>query len=42
MRSVSGTAVEVPALGPQVEVVTPGVLREHVVGLARRTAGLYG
>jgi predicted DNA-binding transcriptional regulator YafY len=41
MRSVSGMAVEVLALGPHVEVVAPAELREHVAGLARRTAALY-
>jgi len=42
MRSVASTAIEVLALGPQVEVVAPVELREHVADLARRTAGLYG
>jgi predicted DNA-binding transcriptional regulator YafY len=42
MRSVSGMAVEVLALGPHVEVVSPPELREHVASLARRTADLYG
>ena len=41
MRSVSSMAVEVLALGPHVEVVTPPELREHVAALARRTASLY-
>ncbi len=41
MRSVSSMAVEVLALGPHVEVVAPAELRDHVAGLARRTAGLY-
>ena len=42
MRSVASTAIEVLALGPQIEVVAPVELREHVADLARRTAGLYG
>jgi predicted DNA-binding transcriptional regulator YafY len=41
MRSVSSMAVEVLALGPHVEVVSPADLREHVADLARRTAELY-
>src|SRR3954471_6570304 len=41
MRSVASMAVEVLALGPHVEVVSPTELREHVAQLARRTAGLY-
>jgi predicted DNA-binding transcriptional regulator YafY len=41
MRSVSGMAVEVLALGPHVEVVSPPELRDHVAELARRTARLY-
>jgi predicted DNA-binding transcriptional regulator YafY len=40
-RSVSSTAVEVLALGPHVEVVSPAELRDHVADLARRTARLY-
>jgi predicted DNA-binding transcriptional regulator YafY len=41
MRSEAGTAVEVLALGPQVEVLAPASLREHVAALVRRTARLY-
>lgn len=41
MRSVSSTAVEVLALGPHVEVVSPADLRDLVADLARRTADLY-
>jgi predicted DNA-binding transcriptional regulator YafY len=41
MRSASSMAVEVLALGPHVEVVSPADLREHVADLARRTAELY-
>jgi predicted DNA-binding transcriptional regulator YafY len=41
MSAVSSMAVEVLALGPHVEVVSPPELREHVAELARRTAGLY-
>jgi predicted DNA-binding transcriptional regulator YafY len=41
MRSVSSMAVEVLALGPHVEVVSPAELRDHVAELARRTAELY-
>jgi predicted DNA-binding transcriptional regulator YafY len=41
MRSLSSTAVELLALGPDVEVVSPPELREHVADLARRTARLY-
>jgi predicted DNA-binding transcriptional regulator YafY len=41
MRSVSSTAIEVLALGPHVEVVSPTELREHVADLARRTAARY-
>jgi predicted DNA-binding transcriptional regulator YafY len=41
IRSVSGMAVEVLALGPHVEVMAPPELREHVAELARRTARLY-
>jgi predicted DNA-binding transcriptional regulator YafY len=41
MRAVSSMAVEVLALGPHVEVVSPAELREHVAELARRTASLY-
>lgn len=42
MRSVAGMAVEVLALGPHVEVVSPAELRDHVADLARRTAAHYG
>jgi predicted DNA-binding transcriptional regulator YafY len=42
MRSVSSMAVEVLALGPHVEVLSPPELRDHVAELARRTAALYG
>ncbi|HEX4687151.1 MAG TPA: HTH domain-containing protein [Nocardioides sp.] len=42
MRSVSSMAVEVLALGPHVEVLAPGDLRDHVAELARRTSALYG
>jgi predicted DNA-binding transcriptional regulator YafY len=41
MRSVSGMAGEVLALGPHVEVMAPPELREHVAELSRRTARLY-
>jgi predicted DNA-binding transcriptional regulator YafY len=41
MRSVSGMAIEVLALGPHVEVVSPPELRDHVADLARRTAARY-
>jgi predicted DNA-binding transcriptional regulator YafY len=41
MRSVSSMAVEVLALGPHVEVVSPADLRDHVAELARRTSRLY-
>jgi predicted DNA-binding transcriptional regulator YafY len=41
MRSLPSMAVEVLALGPHVEVVSPPELREHVADLARRTARLY-
>ncbi len=41
MRSLSSMAVEVLALGPDVEVVSPPELRAHVAALARRTARLY-
>jgi predicted DNA-binding transcriptional regulator YafY len=41
MRSLSSMAVELLALGPDVEVVSPPELREHVADLARRTARLY-
>jgi hypothetical protein len=42
MGSLPSTAVEVLALGPLVEVVSPTELRDHVAGLVRRTAALYG
>lgn len=42
MRSLSSMAVEVLALGPDVEVVAPAELRDHVADQARRTARLYG
>jgi predicted DNA-binding transcriptional regulator YafY len=41
MRSVTGMAGEVLALGPHVEVVAPQELRDHVADLARRAAALY-
>jgi predicted DNA-binding transcriptional regulator YafY len=41
MASLDTMAVEVLALGPQVEVVAPPELRAHVAELSRRTAGLY-
>ena len=41
MGSLPSTAVEVLALGPQVEVVAPAELRAHVAELARGTAALY-
>jgi predicted DNA-binding transcriptional regulator YafY len=41
MRAVSSMAVEVLALGPHVEVVSPPELRQHVAALARRAAALY-
>jgi predicted DNA-binding transcriptional regulator YafY len=42
MGSLPSTAVEVLALGPLVEVVSPTELRDHVAALVRRTAALYG
>jgi predicted DNA-binding transcriptional regulator YafY len=42
LRSLDSMAVEVLALGPQVEVVAPPELRAHVADLARRTGALYG
>lgn len=41
MRSMETMAVEVLALGPEVEVVAPPELRELVAGLIRSTARLY-
>lgn len=41
LRGLAATAVEVLALGPEVEVVAPVELRDLVAGLASRTAGLY-
>jgi predicted DNA-binding transcriptional regulator YafY len=41
MGSIAGTALEILALGPHVEVVSPPELRDHVAALARRTAALY-
>lgn len=41
MRSLDSMAVEVLALGPQVEVLAPPQLREHVALLSRRTTRLY-
>ena len=41
LRSLDAMAVEVLALGPHVEVVSPAELRELVADLVRRTAGLY-
>jgi predicted DNA-binding transcriptional regulator YafY len=42
LRSLDSMAVEVLALGPEVEVVAPPELRELVARLCRRTARLYG
>jgi predicted DNA-binding transcriptional regulator YafY len=41
LRSQEAMALEVLALGPQIEVVAPDDLREQVADLARRTALLY-
>ena len=41
MRSAESMAVEVLALGPQVEVLAPPELRDHVARLSRGTAELY-
>ena len=41
LRSLDAMAVEVLALGPHVEVVSPDDLRRHVADLAERTARLY-
>jgi predicted DNA-binding transcriptional regulator YafY len=41
LRSRDAMALEVLALGPQVEVLTPTDLREQVADLARRSAELY-
>lgn len=41
MRSRDAMAVEVLALGPEVEVLAPPELREYVATLARGTARLY-
>jgi predicted DNA-binding transcriptional regulator YafY len=41
MRSLESMAVEILALGPQVEVVVPPELRAHVADLSRRTTRLY-
>jgi predicted DNA-binding transcriptional regulator YafY len=41
MRDLEGTALEVLALGPHVEVLAPPELRDRVADLARRTARLY-
>ncbi len=41
MRSVETMAVEVLALGPEVEVIAPPELRDHVARLSRETAELY-
>jgi predicted DNA-binding transcriptional regulator YafY len=41
MRSLDSAAVEVLALGPQIEVVSPRELRGHVAELSRRTTRLY-
>ncbi len=42
LRSMDAMALEVLALGPQVEVVAPADLREQVADLVRRTGDLYG
>ena len=42
LRSMDAMALEVLALGPQVEVVAPADLREQVADLVRRTGVLYG
>jgi len=42
LRSTDAMALEVLALGPQVEVLAPADLRQHVADLTRRAAGLYG
>ncbi len=42
LRSMDAMALEVLALGPQVEVVAPTELREQVAELVRRTGALYG
>jgi HTH domain/WYL domain len=41
LHSLEGAAVEVLSLGPQVEVLQPDGLREHVAELVHRTALLY-
>jgi predicted DNA-binding transcriptional regulator YafY len=41
MRSLDSMAVEVLALGPQVEVLAPPELRAHVAQLSRLTTELY-
>lgn len=41
MRSLDSMAVEILALGPQVEVVAPPELRAQVAELSRRTTRLY-
>jgi predicted DNA-binding transcriptional regulator YafY len=41
LHSLEGAAVEVLSLGPQVKVLQPAQLREHVAELVHRTALLY-
>jgi predicted DNA-binding transcriptional regulator YafY len=41
LRGTAATAVEVLALGPEVEVVEPADLRDLVATLVRRTAAFY-
>ncbi len=41
LESVTSAAVDVLSLGPEVEVVEPGPLRERVADLARRTSRQY-
>jgi hypothetical protein len=41
LHSLEGAAVELLSLGPNVEVLQPDGLREHVAELVHRTALLY-
>ncbi len=41
LESIDGAAVDLLSLGPEVEVLTPQVLRERVADMARATAELY-
>ena len=41
MASIDGAAVDLLSLGPEVEVLTPEVLRDRVAAMARATAALY-